>query len=149
MLKWYPPPSIWKMSEGKQVYLSAILMLMYYYSYRCSPTRGLQAQNTPVYKRINVDLRLSRKGNSFDPSIRLSKERNIRYHSPEEEIAMSPGKKFLDQKESKLMSLACWLWDYLRRCGGASGYFIVRYGTSIQIQCLTLNGLLASQRRHR
>jgi NAD+ synthase (glutamine-hydrolysing) len=32
----------------------------------------------------------------------------VRYHAPEEEIALGP---------------ACWLWDYLRRSGG-SGYFL-------------------------
>ena len=34
--------------------------------------------------------------------------RPVRYHAPEEEIAMGP---------------ACWLWDYLRR-SGASGYLL-------------------------
>lgn len=32
----------------------------------------------------------------------------IKYHSPEEEIAFGPG---------------CWLWDYLRR-SGASGFLL-------------------------
>jgi NAD+ synthase (glutamine-hydrolysing) len=34
--------------------------------------------------------------------------RPVRFHTPEEEIAMGP---------------ACWLWDYLRR-SGASGYLL-------------------------
>lgn len=38
----------------------------------------------------------------------VSKPMSVRYHTPEEEIAMGP---------------ACWLWDYLRR-SGASGYLL-------------------------
>lgn len=33
----------------------------------------------------------------------------MRFHTAEEEIALGP---------------ACWLWDYLRRCGGVSGFFL-------------------------
>ncbi|KAF8380004.1 hypothetical protein HHK36_027473 [Tetracentron sinense] len=45
---------------------------------------------------------------SFNLQISLSNPLEIRYHSPEEEIAFGPG---------------CWLWDYLRR-SGASGFLL-------------------------
>ena len=76
-------------------------------SYRCSPSRGLRA-NKIKYPRIDLcTLRLSRKGKDFGP-LELSKEIEVRYHSPEEEIALGP---------------ACWLWDYLRR-SKASGFLL-------------------------
>ena len=43
-----------------------------------------------------------------DPGLQPSEPIQPRYPAPEEEIALGP---------------ACWLWDYLRRCG-ASGYFL-------------------------
>ncbi|KAI4374193.1 hypothetical protein MLD38_012213 [Melastoma candidum] len=45
---------------------------------------------------------------SFNLRMSLSSPLKIRYHSPEEEIALGPG---------------CWLWDYLRR-SGASGFLL-------------------------
>lgn len=72
-------------------------------SFRCSPSRGLQAAKTPPYPRLEVDMRLGR-----DSPAVPSPPRPIKYHEPAEEIALGP---------------ACWLWDYLRRCG-ASGFFI-------------------------
>ncbi|CAL5356336.1 unnamed protein product [Camellia sinensis] len=44
----------------------------------------------------------------FNLQMSLSSPLEIRYHSPEEEIAFGPG---------------CWLWDYLRR-SGASGFLL-------------------------
>ncbi|KAJ8527043.1 hypothetical protein K7X08_029520 [Anisodus acutangulus] len=44
----------------------------------------------------------------FNLQMLLSSPLKIRYHSPEEEIALGP---------------ACWLWDYLRR-SGASGFLL-------------------------
>ncbi|MCJ1336887.1 glutamine-dependent NAD(+) synthetase [Bachmanniomyces sp. S44760] len=78
-------------------------------TYRCSPSRGLQAQQTPRYKRLEVDCRLSKQATNVDPLLAPSWAITIKYHKPEEEIALGP---------------ACWLWDYLRRCGGAAGFFI-------------------------
>ena len=78
-------------------------------SFRCSPSRGLQANQALAYRRIEVDMRLSSRSENLDPLIGPSEEVELRYHSPEEEIALGP---------------ACWLWDYLRRCGGATGFFI-------------------------
>ncbi|MCJ1246375.1 glutamine-dependent NAD(+) synthetase [Trapelia coarctata] len=78
-------------------------------TYRTSPSRGMQTNRTQPYRRIEVDMRLSRRSGDLEPWIRPTEQIDIRYHSPEEEIALGP---------------ACWLWDYLRRCGGAAGYFI-------------------------
>lgn len=78
-------------------------------SYRFAPSRGMQAINNPVYQRVEADISLSQHGEDVDLSIGPTKEIKVRYHKPEEEIALGP---------------ACWLWDYLRRCGGVSGYFL-------------------------
>lgn len=78
-------------------------------SFRCSPSRGLQAVNAPSYQRFELNARLSRRAGDLDPSVGPSDEIEVHYHQPEEEIALGP---------------ACWLWDYLRRCGGAAGFFI-------------------------
>lgn len=78
-------------------------------SFRCSPSRGLQATHAPSYQRLELDARLSRRAGDLDPSVGPSDELEVHYHQPEEEIALGP---------------ACWLWDYLRRCGGAAGFFI-------------------------
>ncbi|KZF19560.1 glutamine-dependent NAD(+) synthetase [Xylona heveae TC161] len=76
--------------------------------FRCTPSRGLQAQQAPKYTRLEVNVRLSKREEDVDPLIGPSEEIKIRYHKPEEEIALGP---------------ACWLWDYLRR-SGAAGFFI-------------------------
>ena len=78
-------------------------------SQRCSPSRNLQAAQVSAYKRFEVATRLSRRSNDLDPTVGPTEEITIRYHSPQEEIALGP---------------ACWLWDYLRRCGGATGFFL-------------------------
>ncbi|KAH8146825.1 uncharacterized protein LAJ45_09199 [Morchella importuna] len=78
-------------------------------SYRFAPSRGQQAvQNTP-YPRIEADMSISAEGSTVDLSIQPTKAIDVRFHTAEEEIALGP---------------ACWLWDYLRRCGGVSGYFL-------------------------
>lgn len=78
-------------------------------SYRFQPSRGMQAINNPVYPRIEADISLSSYGADLDLTVGPTEEIEVRYHKPEEEIALGP---------------ACWLWDYLRRCGGVSGYFL-------------------------
>jgi NAD+ synthase (glutamine-hydrolysing) len=76
-------------------------------SYRCSPSRGLQAANQKPYPRIELDMRLSpHSGDITD--LGPSPEIPTFFHSPPEEISLGP---------------AFWLWDYLRR-SGAAGYFI-------------------------
>ena len=72
-------------------------------------SRSLQASLRELkYERIDVPIELARMQERFDPTIVPTKSREIRYHRPEEEIALGP---------------ACWLWDYLRRCHG-TGYFL-------------------------
>ena len=73
------------------------------WSFRTNPSRGLQAASAPRYERFRADFRLSSDGD-FDPNIRPTPVQPLRYHRPEEEIALGP---------------ACWLWDYLRRSGQA------------------------------
>lgn len=65
-------------------------------------------QNTP-YQRIEADISISAPSDKVDISLKPTPTIDVRYHTPEEEIALGP---------------ACWLWDYLRRCGGVSGYFL-------------------------
>lgn len=78
-------------------------------SFRFAPSRGVQAvQNTP-YQRIEADISISAPSDKVDISLKPTPTIDVRYHTPEEEIALGP---------------ACWLWDYLRRCGGVSGYFL-------------------------
>ena len=76
-------------------------------SYRCSPSRGLQATAVTDYKRIEVDMRLSGGGDD-DFDCGPSPEIAVRIASPAEEIALAP---------------AAFLWDFLRR-SPAAGFFI-------------------------
>lgn len=72
-------------------------------------SRSMQASLTDItYKRIDVPVELAPMKARFDPRIVPTKTREVRYHTPEEEIALGP---------------ACWLWDYIRRCNG-TGYFL-------------------------
>ncbi|KAH8927037.1 glutamine-dependent NAD(+) synthetase with GAT domain-containing protein [Atractiella rhizophila] len=67
-----------------------------------------QADKAESYKRIEVPFALST-GKSEDLLVmELGMKQEVRYHRPEEEIALGP---------------ACWLWDYLRRSRTA-GYFV-------------------------
>jgi len=76
------------------------------WSYRTSKSRGMQARDPDVRKleRIPVDFSLCKTSGALDPRARLTAPMEARYHLPEEEIALGP---------------ACWMWDYLRRCGAA------------------------------
>jgi NAD+ synthase (glutamine-hydrolysing) len=76
-------------------------------SFRSAPSRGMQAAKASPYPRIEIDMRLSARNPAL-AEVTPSPERLINYHEPPEEIALGP---------------ACWLWDYLRRCG-AAGFFI-------------------------
>ena len=69
-------------------------------AFRFAPSRGLQAVRTPEYRRIETSFSLSSESDNLNLDLAPSPPREIRYHLPEEEIAMGP---------------ACWLWDYLRR----------------------------------
>lgn len=78
-------------------------------SYRAGPSRGLQVvTNSPSYQRIEASKSLSTEGAAVDLMARPTKEIQVHYHTPEEEIALGP---------------ACWLWDYLRR-SGSRGFFL-------------------------
>ncbi|PSR76313.1 hypothetical protein PHLCEN_2v8545 [Hermanssonia centrifuga] len=78
-------------------------------SHRAISSRSMQAASAERYNRIEVDFALS--AGKFD-AVRdlddLLHTHEVRYHRPEEEIALGP---------------ACWLWDYLRR-SRTQGYFI-------------------------
>ena len=56
-------------------------------SFRCTPSRGLQATTSQTYQRIELDASLSSPGESIDLSLKPSQEIEVFYHSPEEEIA--------------------------------------------------------------
>ncbi|OBZ66727.1 Glutamine-dependent NAD(+) synthetase [Grifola frondosa] len=80
-------------------------------SHRATSSRSNQAAGAERYHRIEVEFALS--AGKFEDvkdinALVLSPRHEVRYHKPEEEIAMGP---------------ACWLWDYLRR-SRTQGYFI-------------------------
>lgn len=78
-------------------------------SYRNQKSAAMQAVLTEdVYHTIETDIELAPSSHIFDPTIRPTLEQDVKYHLPEEEIALGP---------------ACWLWDYLRR-SKCAGYFL-------------------------
>ncbi|KAK4142176.1 uncharacterized protein C8A04DRAFT_13482 [Dichotomopilus funicola] len=78
-------------------------------SYRAAISRGLQAAaSTAKYQRIQTPFELSSEEDDADVSVAPTLAIQPRYHSVEEEIALSAG---------------CYLWDYLRRSGTA-GYLV-------------------------
>ncbi|GAO47416.1 glutamine-dependent NAD(+) synthetase with GAT domain-containing protein [Saitoella complicata NRRL Y-17804] len=77
-------------------------------AHRAQASRGMQAVAAPSYQRIEASKALSKEAGVIDPHLMPTKEIKVRYHTPEEEIALGP---------------ACWLWDYLRRSKTA-GYFL-------------------------
>ncbi|EPS39260.1 hypothetical protein H072_6954 [Dactylellina haptotyla CBS 200.50] len=89
--------------------VTAIVDLEDVRSFRFAPSRGLQAVSvTKSYQRVEASKSLSKNGEMIHPGIGPSREIQVHYHTPEEEIALGP---------------ACWLWDYLRR-SGTSGFFL-------------------------
>lgn len=79
-------------------------------AYRNQKSAAIQSvsERTP-YHAIYTDIELAPSSSDFDPRIIPTKPlKKIRYHLPEEEIALGP---------------ACWLWDYLRRSKTA-GFFL-------------------------
>ena len=77
-------------------------------SFRASSSRGLQAVQSPAYPRFEVDLFLANNASELDYTIGPTAEKEVKYHIPEEELALGP---------------PSYLWDYLRRAG-AAGYFV-------------------------
>lgn len=65
-----------------------------------------QASHQAHIPHVKVDFKMSRSSNNLKDFPSLPVE--IRYHAPQEEIALGP---------------ACWLWDYLRR-SGSTGYLL-------------------------
>src|SRR5438045_8800027 len=59
-------------------------------SYRSYKSRAMQAIKQPSYERIDVEMSLSKSGEEVDPLLAPSPEIPIRYHKPEEEIALGP-----------------------------------------------------------
>jgi len=79
-------------------------------AYRCySASRGVQAASAPSMPSVKVAWSLcGLGGHGSGGAPALTRTIVVRYHTPEEEIAMGP---------------AVWLYDYLRR-SGASGFFL-------------------------
>lgn len=78
-------------------------------SYRNQKSSALQSvNNIEPYNSVFVDFEISPPALVFDPSVRPTKPRPVKYHLPEEEISLGP---------------ACWLWDYLRR-SKTGGFFL-------------------------
>lgn len=77
-------------------------------SYRVIKSRAMQAKNSPVYERVEVDMKLSHYSEEEAFFIKPTVDIEVHYNLPEEEIANGP---------------ACWLWDYLRRSKQA-GFFL-------------------------
>jgi NAD+ synthase (glutamine-hydrolysing) len=75
---------------------------------RLSHSRGQQAVHAPAYQRIEVAFSLSPDTLSVVNMPKPTPSRDVRYHEPEEEIALGP---------------AAWMWDYLRR-SGAAGFLL-------------------------
>ncbi|KAJ7623289.1 hypothetical protein FB45DRAFT_925178 [Roridomyces roridus] len=83
-------------------------------AHRAKSSRSMQAASAERYQRVEVPFSLT--SGKFDVVreedmsglLSGSKPFQVRYHRPEEEIALGP---------------ACWLWDYLRR-SRTQGYFV-------------------------
>ncbi|GJJ11431.1 hypothetical protein Clacol_005664 [Clathrus columnatus] len=77
-------------------------------SHRAVMSRNMQATNAERYHRIEIQNALSTGTLEHIYDIQAANSFELKYHSPEEEIALGP---------------ACWLWDYLRR-SRTQGYFV-------------------------
>ncbi|KAL5633160.1 hypothetical protein ACGC1H_003600 [Rhizoctonia solani] len=77
-------------------------------AHRTRSSRSMQAAEAQRYPRIEVPMPLSGTDDFALLNTAAVQEFKIRYHTPEEEIALGP---------------ACWLWDYLRR-SRTQGYFV-------------------------
>ncbi|KAJ7252716.1 hypothetical protein B0H12DRAFT_608849 [Mycena haematopus] len=83
-------------------------------AHRAKSSRSMQAASSERYHRVEVPFALT--SGKFDivreedmlGLLSGSKSWEVKYHKPEEEIALGP---------------ACWLWDYLRR-SRTQGYFV-------------------------
>ncbi len=85
-------------------------------------SRMVQASQSDPVPRITVDFDLTNPDYHLAPSPPIE----VRYHTPEEEIAYGP---------------ACWLWDYLRR-SGAAGFFLPLSGGADSSSVATMVGIM-------
>lgn len=93
-------------------------------SYRAAiGSRQVQASTSPSVPRIAVDFDLTQPAGGAS-SVPIQ----VRYHTPEEEIAYGP---------------ACWLWDYLRR-SGAVGFFLPLSGGADSAAVAALASIMCS-----
>jgi NAD+ synthase (glutamine-hydrolysing) len=97
-------------------------------AYRSAASRGMQAaMSRNKYERIQTPFELS-DGDHFNVGLKPSLPMNVKYHSPEEEIALSGG---------------VYLYDYLTR-SGMSGYLVPLSGgidscaTSVMVYSMCL-----------
>ncbi|XP_077968595.1 glutamine-dependent NAD(+) synthetase-like [Styela clava] len=88
-------------------------------------SRNIQATKSSPYPRVRVDFSLSADDQHSAIAIPSVAPIRVRYHSPEEEIALGP---------------ACWLWDYLRR-SSMSGFFLPLSGgvDSSSVACIVFS----------
>ncbi|CAK9043576.1 Glutamine-dependent NAD(+) synthetase (NAD(+) synthase [glutamine-hydrolyzing]) [Durusdinium trenchii] len=93
-------------------------------AYRISKaSRGVQAAQAKKLHCVSVDFSISDPAGAHG---RVSRPIEVRYHTPQEEIAFGP---------------ACWLWDYLRR-SGASGFFLPLSGGADSSSTATIVGAM-------
>jgi NAD+ synthase (glutamine-hydrolysing) len=91
---------------------------------RTGSSRRMQSAQSEAYQRVQVDMRLD-VGHGIHPGEMETKvgQTEVRYHTPEEEIAcvlpLSSSLRMLTYS----LGPACWLWDYLRR-SRIQGYFL-------------------------
>ena len=97
-------------------------------AHRAKSSRSMQAAGAERYHRIEAPIALS--SGKFDAIEELNRPSaqpyEVRYHTPEEEIACVDGTKLTQMggaDESDRFGPACWLWDYLRR-SRTQGYFL-------------------------
>ncbi|KAL5492179.1 QNS1 [Sanghuangporus weigelae] len=77
-------------------------------AHRAKASRSMQAAEAERYHRVEVPFALSDPMTMDVLDVEGYRNFQLRYHKPEEEIALGP---------------ACWLWDYLRR-SRTQGYFV-------------------------
>lgn len=89
-------------------------------------SRCIQATKSTPYPRIKItDFSLSPDDSALNVAVPTVQPFPVKYHTPEEEIALGP---------------ACWLWDYLRR-SRMSGFFLPLSGgvDSSAVSCIVFS----------
>lgn len=74
-------------SLGEVEVVTATVDLEEVRSYRSVKSRAMQARETVGFQRFPADMSLSSDAEEFDPTLAPSKDLEVRYHLPEEEIA--------------------------------------------------------------